>query len=87
METKIHDFQNPRDLRQAANIMFATSVIMQIALGQVCGCNALTGKTVFDAKKGPKVVPDFQKVMGYLSTAFKAFNDAAFELEKNDDKK
>lgn len=82
METKIQDFQNSRDLRQCANIILAASVILELALGQVCGCNALTGKTIFDAEVGPKVVPDFRKVASYLHTAYNAFNDASDALEK-----
>lgn len=82
METKIQDFQNSRDLHQCGSIILAASIILELALGQVCGCNALTGKIVFDSEVGPNVVPDFRKVASYLHTAFDAFNDAADALEK-----
>ena len=55
-------FRSPEGLLEAEHMLFAASVMLRQAMGEVTACNSLTGKEVFKGKRAERIIPAFDAV-------------------------
>lgn len=79
-QVDISMFRSPEGLLEAEHMLFAASVMLRQAMGEVTACNALTGKEVFKGKRAERLVSSFDTVFKYMGDAQKAFKATREEL-------
>lgn len=75
-------FRSPEGLLEAEHMIFAASVMLRQAMGEVTACNSLTGKEVFKGKRAERIIPAFDAVFKIMGDAQKAFKATREELLK-----
>lgn len=73
-------FRSPEGLLEAEHMLFAASVMLRQAMGEVTACNSLTGKEVFKGKRAERILPAFDAVFKIMGDAQKAFRSTRDEL-------